>query len=255
MPSRIKHPANLSLILPNWDAPAMVRGFCTTRTGGVSVAPYASLNVGEHVADDPVAVAMNRARVRAYCPTEPVWLQQVHGTAVHVATDALYSAPPIADASVTRVPQVVCAIMTADCLPVLFCNRAGTVVAAAHAGWRGLLNGVLAQTVAVLGVPAQEVMAWLGPAIGIHAFEVGAEVRTAFVQKNPQCVLAFTENPARAGHYFADLYLLARQFLADIGVQSVSGGEYCTYTDAKQFFSYRREGITGRMVSTVWIDA
>lgn len=238
------------LIVPDWPAPASVRALQTTRTGGVSRGPWAGFNLGDHVGDDPQAVAANRARLRAVLPAEPTWLRQVHGT---VAVDAARAGKtvPEADAAFASVPGVVCAVLTADCLPVLFCDRAGTVVAAAHAGWRGLQAGVLENTVAALRRPPGEILAWLGPAIGPRAFEVGPEVRAVFTGADPGAAAAFV--PGHADRWWCDLPLLARRRLAAAGVTAVFGGETCTASDPARFFSYRRDGVTGRMASLVWL--
>jgi YfiH family protein len=240
-------------IKPEWPAPPQVHAWSTTRTGGVSRAPYDSFNLGDHVGDDPDAVRQNRARLVEYLqlPAEPLWLNQVHGC--QVVDPLRTTSRPEADASVSRQPNRVCAVLTADCLPVLFCDRAGTRVAAAHAGWRGLAAGVLEATVAALEVDPAEIMAWLGPAIGPDAFEVGGEVREAFVNSNAACATAFTVSSG--DHWLADLYALARLQLAYCGVDAVYGGGFCTYTNAEQFFSYRRDGVTGRMASLVWLNA
>ena len=237
-------------IVPDWPAPARVRALSTTRAGGVSVAPYDSLNLGIHVGDDPANVAANRAQVRRIVPSEPAWLNQVHGTAVVDA--ASVAGVPDADASVSRTPGAVCVVMTADCLPVLLCDRAGTVVGAAHAGWRGLHGGVIEATVAAMQVAPADVIAWLGPAIGPTAFEVGDEVRAAFVATDAIADAAF--KPAgQPGKWLADIYLLARQRLAALGVTAVYGGDCCTVSESRRFFSYRRDGVTGRMASLVWL--
>jgi len=241
----------IEFILPDWPAPPNVRACVTTRTGGVGCAPFDSLNLGDHVGDDPAAVRENRRRLHAVLPAEPCWLQQVHGTrCIDVA-----SAMPgdTADAAFAHAPGAVCAVLTADCLPVLFCDEAGTRVAAAHAGWRGLLAGVLENTVAALAVPGERLMAWLGPAIGPQAFEVGGEVRDAFVAREPVAAAAFV---ARSdGKWLCDLYRLARQRLAAQGIRRVAGGDFCTLRDPGRFFSYRRDGTTGRMASLVWLEA
>ena len=244
---------NPNWIIPNWSVPAQVRAVCTTRHGGVSVAPFDSLNLGDHVGDDPAAVARNRLIVGdvLQLPTEPLWLQQVHG--VEVCAMDVGACYPQADASFALRNNQVCVVMTADCLPVLFCDKAGTRVAAAHAGWRGLEAGVLEQTVQKLGCAAHDIIAWLGPAIGAQAFEVGAEVRAAFMQHDPAAAVAF--QPSATGKWLADIYLLARQRLNAVGVQAIFGGEYCTYSDAQRFFSYRRDGQTGRMASLIWLEA
>lgn len=239
-------------IVPDWPAPARVRALSTTRLGGVSPAPWDSLNLGTHVQDEPARVAANRAILRAQLPTEPAWLNQVHGTKVVDA--ATVTGTPDADAAVTRTPGAVCVVMTADCLPVLLCDRAGTVVGAAHAGWRGLHAGVIEATLAAMQVTPGEVLAWLGPAIGPAAFEVGDEVRTAFVADDPAAASAFRPGEA-PGKWWADLYALARLRLARIGVAGVTGGGLCTVADRRRFFSYRRDGLTGRMASLVWLAA
>jgi YfiH family protein len=235
-------------LIPDWPAPANVRAACTTRRGGSSQGAFAALNLAAHVGDDPEAVARNRAELRAVLelPSEPVWLEQVHGTEV---IDAGRPAPRRADASFTGVPGVVCAVLTADCLPVLLCDSAGSCVAAVHAGWRGLAAGVLENAVAALDVP--DLMAWLGPAIGPQAFEVGAEVRQAFVAPHPESAPAFTAG--EEGKWRADLYQLARFALRRAGVNDVYGGGWCTHGDPERFYSYRRDGVTGRMASVIWL--
>lgn len=236
-------------IIPDWPAPPHVHAFATTRLGGVSVGPYASLNLADHVGDDPAAVAENRRRLRALLPAEPVWLKQVHGTRCLDA--AKCSAGSEADASFTCRAGVVCAVLTADCLPLLLCDEAGTVVAAAHAGWRGLAAGVIEATVATMGVPADRLIAWLGPAIGPESFEVGGEVREAFVAHDPAAATAFRARPN--GKWLCDLYRLARLRLTALGVCRVSSADFDTCRDAERFFSYRRDGATGRMASLIWI--
>lgn len=237
------------LLVPDWPAPANVRAVQTLRTGGCSKAPWAQLNLGDHVADSPEHVAANRAELRRHLPAEPLWLRQVHGV---LAVDAdLAVDTPEADAAYARQVGRVCAVMTADCLPVLFCDRAGTVVAAAHAGWRGLLAGVLESTVAGMAVPPGEIMAWLGPAIGPAAFEVGEEVRAAFIARDPASAVAFTVTSQ--DKWLADIYLLARQRLHGLGLSAISGGDLCTVSDSGRFFSYRRDGVTGRMASLIWL--
>lgn len=237
-------------LAPDWPAPANVRALQTTRLGGVSAAPYASLNLGEHVGDAPQAVARNRQLLAALMPSEPVWLQQVHGT---VVADADHAACLIqADASVARQRGAVCVVMTADCLPVLLCDKQGTVVAAVHAGWKGLAAGVIEATVQAMGIAPQQLLAWFGPAISQRAFEVGAEVRAAFVAHNAQASEAFL--PGADGKWMADIYLLARQRLHAMGVPRTYGGELCTYGDAERFFSYRRDGVTGRMGTFIWLE-
>ena len=236
---------------PRWNAPAGVRAAFTLRGGGASVGAYASLNLGAHVGDDPAAVAANRARVRAALalPSEPVWLNQVHG--VHVADLDREPRPGPADAAVTREPGRVCAILVADCLPVLFATRRGDAVAAAHAGWRGLAAGVLEATIAALAVPGPDLSAWLGPAIGPDRFEVGAEVRQAFLQADAGCAAAF--RPNARGRWLCDLAGLARRRLAAAGVTAIADGTACTYSDAMRFYSHRREAPTGRMAALLWL--
>lgn len=237
------------LIVPEWPAPRRVRALVTTRRGGVSKPPFDSFNLAIHVGDDPAAVARNRELLGAHVPSEPFWLEQVHGVAV---TDAGHDAAlPLADAAVSSKPGRICVVMTADCLPVLLCDRGGTVVAAAHAGWRGLAGGVLEATVAAMGARAGDIMAYLGPAIGPTAFEVGDEVREAFVADAPAAQRAF--RTGRAGKWFADIYGLAHLRLAQAGVEQVFGGGFCTFTDSERFFSFRRDGVTGRMASLIWL--
>jgi YfiH family protein len=237
-------------IVPDWPAPPNVRALVTTRAGGASCGAYASFNLGAHVGDDPAAVERNRERLRGTLPADPVWLQQVHGTEV---VDAA-SAPALAraDAAVARARHVVCAVLTADCVPVLLAAADGAAVAVAHAGWRGLAAGVIEAAVARMGVAAGTVIAWLGPAIGPRAYEVGPEVRAAFVRHDAAAAAAFA--PRRDDRFLADLFLLARQRLARAGVAAVYGGRDCTFSDAARFYSYRREPATGRFASLVWID-
>jgi len=261
---------DLSWLRPDWPAPATVRALATTRLGGASRAPYGladgspgGLNLGSHVGDDPADVVRNRATLARHLPSMPLWLDQVHGCAVatvdHVATQR--EAVPRADASIANVPGLVCAVMTADCLPVLLCDAAGTVVGAAHAGWRGLCSGVIEATLSRMqaacgGAPARW-LAWLGPAIGPDAFEVGAEVRAAFLEQALPQELASVEaafRPGAPGKYMADIYGLARTRLARAGCTAVYGGDTCTVSDAQRFYSYRRDGVTGRMASLVWLE-
>lgn len=246
-------------IIPEWNAPGNIRAFSTVRYGGYSVAPYHGddsgkngLNFGMHVADDPDAVQKNRALLKKELPSEPVWLNQVHGTTVVDAADV--SGAPDADASFSAKANVVCLIMTADCLPVLLCDREGTVVAVAHAGWRGLAGGVLEKTVEKMKRQTDsEIMAWLGPAIGPAAFEVGDDVRDVFVRKNSRMNSAFIPGKDTSGKYLADIYSLAKMTLNEMGVIDVSGGGFCTFTDKKRFYSYRRNGVTGRMATGIWM--
>ena len=237
-------------IIPAWPAPPNVRSLQTTRSGGVSAAPYDSFNLGGHVGDASHSVARNRQLLATLMPSEPVWLEQVHGTVVANADNA--SCRPQADASIARHRGAVCVVMTADCLPVLLCDEDGTVVGAAHAGWKGLAAGVIEATVQAMGVAPHKLMAWFGPAISQRAFEVGEEVRATFIAHQAQATEAFV--PGADGKWLADLYLLARQRLSTLGVARVYGGEHCTYNDAARFFSYRRDGVTGRMGSFIWLE-
>lgn len=245
----------MRLIRANWNAPSQIHALTTTRLGGQSSAPYDGLNLGDHVADSPADVSANRQQLiqATGLKIAPQWLQQVHGVeVVEALSDGKVRQ---ADASFTAIPGQACIIMTADCLPVLFTNRAGTRVAAAHAGWRGLAGGVLEQTLKQFE-PGEEVLAWLGPAIGPLAFEVGAEVREAFVSQHSQAEAAFKTSPTHPqDRFLADIYQLARIRLAAAGVTEVSGGDYCTFSDAENFFSYRRDGVTGRMASLIWIES
>lgn len=270
-------------ITPDWPAPATVRALSTTRHGGVSTGLYGlsgglagGLNLGTHVGDDAASVAINRARVADQLPAMPRWLEQVHGCGVVTADDVVdkkvgkdgaghgvaEDGAPRADASVATTPGHVCAIMTADCLPVLLCDAAGTVVGAAHAGWRGLCDGVIEATLEQMaararGEPPKRWMAWLGPAIGPDAFEVGAEVREAFLARALPNELATVDaafRPGAPGKYWADIYALARTRLARAGCEQVYGGDACTVTDADRFYSYRRDGKTGRMATLIWLE-
>jgi YfiH family protein len=242
-------------IIPDWPAPATVKTLQTTRTGGVSVSPYDSFNLGSHVGDNPLAVSRNRMLLAPLLPSEPVWLNQVHGLTVVDVVQA--GCLPEADASVSAHPGAVCVVMTADCLPILLCDERGTVVGAAHAGWRSLCDGVIEATVNAMKVPAPTLMAWLGPAIGASRFEVGDEVRAAFIAQQPQAAAAFVPSmsgvPGASGKWLADLYLLAQQRLNARGVTRVYGGGLCTYSDPERFYSYRRDGVTGRMGTFIWL--
>ena len=235
-------------IIPDWPAPASVRALVTTRAGGVSEGPYASMNLATHVGDDVAAVAENRRRLRVRVPAEPLWLSQVHGVAVVRAEDTVEGAE--ADAAYTRRKGRACAVLTADCLPVLLCNDAGTAVCAAHAGWRGLAGGVIESAVRAMGEPPARLLAWLGPAIGPQAFEVGTEVRETFLAHSQEAAAAFAAK--QNGKWLADLYRLAEQRLNALGVARVFGGGYCTFSEPERFYSFRREKETGRMASLIW---
>jgi YfiH family protein len=239
-------------LIPDWPAPAHVKALITTRQGGVSEPPFESLNLALHVGDLPDAVARNRLRLRECCglPEEPFWLRQVHGCQV---ADSTSDAPGCqADAVYSRRPHRVCAVLTADCLPLLMTDRAGRVVCAVHAGWRGLAAGVVESAVARLSTSPRELLVWLGPAIGPDAFEVGDEVREAFVEQNAEDEAAFGRN--QRGRWLADIYQLARLRLRRLGVGYVGGGECCTWSQSSLFYSYRREGATGRMASLIWLE-
>ena len=240
-------------ICPDWPAPSRVRAVSTTRGGGVSSGVYASLNLGQHVGDAPAAVMENRRHLGASLRLqhEPRWLKQVHGINVAHLTGRVPDSS--ADAAVTGVAGEVCVIMTADCLPVLFCDRSGTKVGAAHAGWRGLAAGVLEATVKAMGAEPGELLAWMGPAIGPKAYEVGDEVRQTFVASDPGAARAFA--PGRVGgKWWCDLYMLARSRLEAVGAHHVYGGGFCTYTERERFFSFRRDGECGRMATLIWMD-
>jgi hypothetical protein len=284
-------------IIPDWPAPKQVRTLQTTRLGGVSSTPYDSLNLGDHVGDAPLAVAHNRMLLNTLLPSEPVWLEQAHGTLVANADHA--SCLPQADACIARHRAAVCVVMTADCLPVLLCDKQGSVVGAAHAGWKGLAAGVIEATVQAMDVAPQNLMAWLGPAISQDAFEVGDEVRAAFIAAQPQAASAFTPSPCAEGSprrgreptglplagvrgeggvtndlavvvgqpsqmasssiregekWLADLSALARLRMNALGITQIYGGDYCTYRERERFFSYRRDGATGRMGTFIWLD-
>lgn len=241
----------LQFLRPAWPARADVRAATTTRTGGTSAHAYASLNLGDRVGDDPVKVTENRRRVCAGLdlPGEPVWLKQVHGT--HVVDAASVSAGTTADGAYTRNRGVVCAILTADCLPIFICNREGTEVALLHAGWRGLANGIIAKGLERFRAPAAELLVWLGPAIGPAAYEVGEELRQVFVAHSADAAEVF--RPGMRGKWYMDLYAAARQRLAAEGVRAIYGDAYCTSTQADLFFSHRRDGVTGRMASLIWL--
>ncbi|MCX7149792.1 MAG: peptidoglycan editing factor PgeF [Rhodocyclales bacterium] len=239
-----------SFIHPDWPAPPGVRALATTRCGGVSRAPWHGFNLSVRAGDDPRAVAANRALLRRELPAEPVWLAQVHGAR---CVDAALAAPDVeADASFTRQRGVVCAVLTADCLPVLLCDDQASVVAIAHAGWRGLAAGVIEATVAALGEPGMRLMAWLGPAIGPQAFEVGDEVREIFVDHDAQAASAFAASAN--GKWLCDIYQLARRRLDALDIHRITSADSCTMGDADQFFSYRRDGVTGRMASLIWLE-
>lgn len=260
--------ADLDPIVPDWPgAPAGIGALASTRAGGLSAAPFddgrggGGLNLGRHVGDDPATVQRNRELLQRLLPGRPAYVSQVHGIAVADAADVRADAPvPVADASIATEAGVVCAVMTADCLPVLFADVSGKVVGAAHAGWRGLAAGILGETVAKMrAAGAGDITAWLGPAIGPGKFEVGTDVLDSFLSgargdaETRQVRAAFVAVPASPGKYMADIYALARLFLARDGVTQVAGGTHCTASEVERFYSYRRDGVTGRQVSLIWI--
>lgn len=232
----------------DWPAPETVCAGTTLRSGGFSQGVFSSLNPAQHVGDDPAHVERNRLKIEQtlQLPAKPVWLQQTHSSRVIRANAS--TGPETADASFTSQPGVVCAVLTADCLPLLLCGRDGHAVAAVHAGWRGLLSGVVENTVKAM--PDQDLLAWLGPAIGVDCFEVGEEVRNAFIDKSAMFAEAFRAH--KENKWLADLYRLARIILKESGVNRVYGGDFCTMTDSERFFSYRRDGKTGRMATLIW---
>ena len=239
-------------IFPDWPAPRSIFALSTTRVDGFSRPPYDELNLGHHVGDEPDLVERNRNYLQksAQLPEAPRWLNQVHGTQVSFASGWQYNDE--ADAIISDQEKQVCAIMTADCLPLLLCNKQGNKVAAIHAGWRGLANGIIEKTVQDFSCLSNDILVWLGPAIGPNKFEVGSDVFEQFTAQSPLAAHAFQQ--VDSTHYLANIYLLARQRLNAIGVNAIFGGEHCTFSDPEQFFSYRRDGVTGRMASMIWID-
>jgi YfiH family protein len=244
-------------IIPGWPAPANVKALQTTRRGGISGTPYDSFNLGDHVGDEPLAVERNRILLNTLLPSEPVWLEQSHGIVVANADRA--DCVPQADACIARHRAAVCVVMTADCLPILLCDKQGSVVGAAHAGWKGLAAGVIEATVQAMNVAPPNLMAWLGPAISQQAFEVGHEVHAAFIAAHSQAASAFIPAPKEEGKgaekkWFADIYALARLRLNALGITQIYGGDRCTYCEREHFFSYRRDGATGRMGTFIWLE-
>ncbi|SDH60671.1 conserved hypothetical protein [Nitrosomonas sp. Nm132] len=240
-------------ITPSWPSPPNVKAIFTTRKGGVSKnrgGAYAELNLGDHVHDDSLLVQQNRALLRTYLPSNPYWLKQVHGARpVWVEENEV---KPEGDAALSRCGGRVCAILVADCLPIFLCDTAGSVVGVVHAGWRGLARGVIENSITEMACKSSEIIAWLGPAIGPKHFEIGEEVREVFLEQDSKSGAAFTP-----GHsdkkWFADLFILARQRLTDVGVTKVYGGYECTFSDPSRFYSYRRDGKTGRMAALIWL--
>lgn len=244
-----------TLVTPDWPAPPNVKAFQTTRLGGMSQAPYNTLNLGDHVQDNHIHVAYNRQLLNTFVPTEPVWMNQVHGTRVIDAT--LSRCKETADAAFTQTKEVVCVTMTADCLPILICDTLGTVVAAIHAGWRSLCEGVVEQTIHTIRerqphIEPAQLMAWLGPAIGPQAFEVGEEVRRQFIAQDHHAELAFLPHGDK---WLCNLTMIARQRLKKLGIVAVFGGHECTYANPEKYFSFRRDGVTGRMATLIWLCA
>lgn len=237
-------------IVPDWPAPASVKALITTRHGGVSRGAYAGLNLGDHVGDSPEYVAANRALLQRQLSVTPRWLKQVHG--VEVADAGVVDDGFEADAAHARSTYVACAVLTADCLPLLVCDRAGTHVAAIHAGWRGLNLGVIEATVAAMGERTADLLVYLGPAIGPNRYEISNDVRDAFITQDVRTASAFIATPN--GKWLANLYQLARQRLHTLGVEQIFGGDLCTASDAARFYSYRRDGVTGRTASLIWLD-
>ncbi|MEY4496000.1 MAG: hypothetical protein RL744_1064 [Pseudomonadota bacterium] len=250
-------------IKPSWVVPQQIKAFCTTREGGVSNAPFNSLNLGLNAGDVAADVLHNRSIVRSHLPTEPLWLKQIHGMTVStpVSRNALTGKPIEADAAVTNIPNEVLAILTADCMPVLFASKGGGVIGAAHAGWRGLSGGVLENTLQAMlalspGLSPKDIVAWMGPAIGSTAFEVGEDVLDAFsVQRSAILLEAFEPIAGSPGKYLANLYLLAQDRLRSIGIEKIYGGDFCTFNDSEKFFSYRKDKKTGRFASLIWISS
>ena len=243
---------NIEFVHPDWPAPANIKALTTTRVGGLSRGPYASFNLGDHAGDAPDDVRRNRALLREALtlPSEPVWLKQVHG--VNVVDAASVNAGATADGAWTDRPGVICAVLTADCLPVFLCNRQGTKVALLHAGWRGLMAGVIEAGLRAFATPDTESLVWLGPAIGPDSYEVGDEVRDAFLAQDAGAAICF--HAQGAGRWLANLYALARRRLQAQGVNAIYGGNFCTLREPERFFSFRRDGATGRMASLIWLD-
>lgn len=242
---------SLEFLHAYWKAPKNVHALTTTRGAGVSTGAFTSFNLAEHVGDTRDSVRKNRALLNRtlQLPSEPLWLQQVHGTDVVNAADANIGAT--ADGAWTNKRDIVLAVLTADCMPIFICDKAGTKIALLHAGWRGLLTGVIESSVAALRTPGNQLMAYLGPGIGAEVYEVGLDVYEAFLKHNPAAATAFCSS--REDHWLANMYLLARQRLQSLGIEDITGGEHCTYLEGDRFYSYRRDRQTGRMASLVWL--
>ncbi|MDB6096030.1 MAG: yfiH [Francisellaceae bacterium] len=248
----------MDYIQANWPAPSHIKAYCTRRDKGQSLGPYTSFNLALHVGDDAGSVLLNREKLKKdlNLPTEALWLNQVHGTNVvnlndnyvHENREAIK-----ADASLSFEKNLVCAVLTADCLPLLICDKKGSFVAAVHAGWRGLCSGIIEQTLSYWKKPPQDLLVWLGPAIGAKEFEVGVDVYNAFKADNLNNLKGFKQQALNPKKYLMDIYEIARIKLKKYGVENIYGGEYCTFTNAQDFYSYRRDGVTGRMASLIWI--
>lgn len=244
----------MQVINPNWNVSKNIHAFTTTREGGVSLEPYLSFNLGDHVGDDKSAVKTNRTLlVEKFClPQTPIFLTQTHSTRV---IQLPYSGQNLeADAVYTNVPNQVCAVMTADCLPVLFSTTSSNEVAAVHAGWRGLCDGVLEETVKYFQAKSEDIIAWFGPAIGPKAFQVGIDVVEKFVAVDEKAKLAFQPDVIEDGKYLGNLYQIATQRLNNLGITQIYGGNHCTFNEKEKFFSYRRDNQTGRMASVIWFE-
>lgn len=243
----------INYIQPEWPAPPNIKAYCTLRTGGVSKPPFDSFNLATHVGDNENDVQKNRALLQStlHLPTEPLWISQVHG--IHAVQADTSAQNVTADASFTCKPNTICAVMTADCLPLLICDKEASYVAAIHAGWRGLAAGIIEHTIAKLPMPRESLLIWLGPAIGPTAFEVGAEIVELFAQHDKKARAAFQPTKDK---WLGDIYTLAKQRLADCNInpKNIYGGEFCTYTDKDRFYSFRRDNITGRMANLIWIS-
>lgn len=247
--------SNDGCVYPNWPAPKTVKAFTTLRKNGFSSALYANLNLAQHVDDDSVIVERNRDYLIEHfqLPSAPIWLQQTHSNTVIVADDFQHALiPPEADASWTASSNMVCAVLTADCLPVFFTNKQGNRIAVTHAGWRGVLNGIITESFLASGIEAEDCLVWLGPAIGAENFEVGVDVYEAFTKKNAENIIAFQQMDEQ--HWLCNIYQLAKIELQQLGVHAIYGGEFCTYEDEENFYSFRRDGAkTGRMASLIWL--
>lgn len=254
----MKKIAGLTILQPEWSAPPRVHALTTTRLGGTACSsPYGDFNLATHVGDDPAVVGQNRQRLRTSLnlPNEPVWLNQIHSNnIIKLPVSHNTALPHDADGAYTSTPNVVCAVLTADCLPILLCHHTGNRIAAIHAGWRGLANGILEQAIKSLDIQKpNQWLAWIGPSIGPHAYEVGLDVYTHFTQDHPESEQAFIPGKT-AHHFYANLPLLARQKFLSLGISQIYGGQWCTYQDSTHFYSYRREGKTGRMATLIWFE-